>query len=897
MVTGRISRMLQETKKDKALETYLFEKLSSTDRPFRWLQILKEQGYFDPSKNPSPEKVREDSYVVPQWKILGYLDNVSKHLRITPEKEIIELLLSIIDPIIDKRVENYRTDWVIIKVLFNLPIEYITVDHIRFIKTALLTNPILISAEVMETVLPYLIRNNANELILVLLDIILDYNKRTTPLTTEYVSILDDYWLSELLKKFSRTIFDICGLQSTIIALSKIESITNEDKNKYIASVITIEDSTQNLSRDSFEIQSVFFVRNTLMWAEPKDARAIVRDLIKRDHSIFRRIAINTISYHYEELADVFWVLEREGNPLEDTWVTHELYEFFKNNCKKFNEEQLKTIVNWVETRKFSLPKEIIDSPREQEKYLALHRKEWLSALLESGKPNIKQIYEKYDQINPTEIEHPGFLIWFSGVTVSPEPQPVDFGAKTNLQIAQYLASQGDAASFRVSTKKNSERLSRDMKPFLSISREMQHALLAGLYDAWESGEDIVWDELLDFVLAIIEQSSLWQEQQDGHIYIDWIVAKIAELIGIGIKDETRCLSEDLLPKVEQILLMLAERDRSKLLRVTSLGLVNASLNSPKGAIFTTMVYYSLRYARLKKEWSRPTRLYFEKCLAEDSTPIEFYVTFGLYLYSIYSIKPAWVKENINRIFPKEREESWRASFTGFLFGASRIYKEIYEILKANNHYLKALDTVFEDKYTMRRLIDHISVGYLNDLESLDDSESLICQIISRRDPKQLSDMTNFFWTLRNKISDEQRKKVVPLWQKIIQESGPAKDDTRIRSVLAGLSRWITLLDRLDEETTHLLMTSASCLKKDYNLISFGENLMEHVEMSPDKVGEILLSMTNAGVFLTYKVENAQRLVRSLYERNEKEKADEICRLYARRGFFFLKEIYEEYNP
>ena len=102
MVTEKVSRILQEITKDSALETYFFQKLGSTDKPFRWLEILNERGYFDPQNNPIPQIVdeKEESYVIPHWNVLGYFENLSKHIKIKPNKRIIENFVEIIDSII-----------------------------------------------------------------------------------------------------------------------------------------------------------------------------------------------------------------------------------------------------------------------------------------------------------------------------------------------------------------------------------------------------------------------------------------------------------------------------------------------------------------------------------------------------------------------------------------------------------------------------------------------------------------------------------------------------------------------------------------------------------------------------------------------------------------------------
>lgn len=908
MVTEKVSRILQEIKKDKALETYFFQKLGSTDKPFRWLEILKERGFLDPQNNPVPQRVddKKESYVIPHWNVLGYFENLSKHIKIEPNKRIIENFVEIIDSIINyrdvegNRIENYRTDWAIVKALFNLPIEYITVNHIKFLKTALQTSATLISGEIIKTVLPHLIRNNSKTLMIEFLKICLDHRKEITPYFSRYVSILGDYWFNELLKKFKTDIYEVCGLEAAKIGISKIESIINENRSEYsIGYIVTIEDSQHNLE-DTYKVQSVFFVRDILIYAGPERIKSMVKNLLQKDHSIFKRLALYVISYYYDELNEIFW--KTEENPLEEIEIKHELFDLFKNNCEKFTDEQLERILFWIETKKYVPPEQISEKPEEIEKFLAYRKKEWLLSLLGSNYKKIQETYREYDQKNPTKIEHPGFLIWFSGVFVGPEPKPIEreLVNRPNQEIVEYLNSQGNPESFRITVKRNPKKFSKDMKPFLNLSREMQHALLSGLYDAWRSNDDFSWDELLSFILMIVEDEVFWKQEHEGSNLKDWIVRKAAELVEIGTKDDVHSFDERLLPLAEKILLILAEKDKSELFTTTDL--VNSVLNSPKGAIFSAMIYYSLRSVRIKKngKWNEKIKRYFEKSINKGTLQIELFVTLGLYLIAIYyHLEQDWVKENINKILPKDHEENWKAALNGYLFASSRVYKEIYELLKTNNHYHKALDTTFEEEFITRRLVEHITVGYLNSFEILEDKKSLIYHVIMRNDPKQLSYLVNFFRraSIRDSLTEELKGRIAPLWEKLVQVLEQAENDLKIQEVLVSLSNWITLVDELDQKKVDLLKASIRYMKADYRLAFFIENLLKHVDKTPDEVGEFVLEMLNTGLFVTIKEKNLQHLVRRLYEQERKDIADKICYLYARKGIFFLKEVYDEYNP
>lgn len=263
-------------------------------------------------------------------------------------------------------------------------------------------------------------------------------------------------------------------------------------------------------------------------------------------------------------------------------------------------------------------------------------------------------------------------------------------------------STEGLAATLRDGVLETPERFAADMTPFLNVQRAYQQALLWGLYDAWRANKDFAWDGVLDFILQIIKPDEFWNEEQaKGSRPRDWLISQTADLIEEGIRDDGHAFDAKLLPRAEEILLTLVKRTESEL---TQMGdLTTSVLNSEKGKIFSAMVNYSLRYARLfrreqTERWVETVKEDFNKRLDRLVEPsLEFSLTLGRYLPNLWYLDEKWVKDNINRIFPKEDEKHWQAAFTGYLF-YSRIYSDIYALLREQGHYDKALQTQFNDE-------------------------------------------------------------------------------------------------------------------------------------------------------------------------------------------------------
>jgi hypothetical protein len=907
-----VDRIFQIIRNDKPIENYFFKKLASTDNPFPWIRHLKERGYLNPKNNPPPQEV-------PYWNVLGYLENVATQNSKNPSGEITELLLDTINSILDPRIDNHLTDRTIVKIIFTLPLEQITDEHFEFIRASLKSKggTTLIAPEIEKTSLQKLIDNEANGLVLKLMDVIFEYQEADSEVLDRYSSVMGKFWFNSLLKKCKPAIAELCGTEAAEIAISKVRIITEEGASRFNRIWIpTIEDHQQTTFTDRYECQMVHFVRDMFERSEPDQIKAKINNLINEEHPIFKRIAVHTINYHYRDLNELFWNWKK--NPLDEHELKHELYELLNDNCSSFTKEHIEKVLRWIESKNYYVPTEITDDKERIGELLAGHKKEWLLAILKTDDPDVLTSYEKYNKICTTELDHPGFDYWSEGGTswgtISPI-EKVELLDKSNEEIEECLITYkeeqgwnkpsigGLSEILRNSVSENPEKFANNMTPFLTVQRTYQHALLWGLLEAWRAKKDFAWDGILNFTSQIIESDEFWNEKygEGSWNYRNWIVSQIADLIKEGTKDDNHAFDAELLPHAERILLLLVEKTESDLSEIDDI--VTSVLNSSKGKIFSAMINYSLHCARLfRKEqgerWAETIKEDFDKRLNREVEPsLEFSVTLGEYLADLYyRLDEKWVRSNINRIFPKDNHEHWEAAFTGYLFYRSTVYKDLYFLLRGNGHYAKGLETNFSDHHITERLVQHICLGYIEEWEKLDDDKSLITRLIKNGNVNHLSAIVGFFWMQRDKLTDKIKVKVKPLWKTLFDMLSEDEENTEYQKIIASLAEWLSLIDELDEQTTEWLKLSAK-YQTDYGASFFTDYLLKHASKTPVTVGGIYLEILKAGVYHpTYKEEDIQMIVRVLYEQNQKETADRICNLYLEKGFDFLRTIYENHR-
>lgn len=916
----KVSGVMQIIKNDEPQRDHFFEELAFSANPFPWLSCLIEEGYFNPRKNPVPYEVKSSPvfYTVPVWTILKYLENVSIKNEESQIKEITEKIVIIIDSIIEyrddngQRVENFRTDAAVIRVFACLPKEYIKKQYIEFVRLAIESkwNIKLIDSEIGKLLLPKLIEKEAIERILDLLDILLDYKGGVTNFD-ENSPLVDSYWLEVALAEHKPAIAKLCGVEAAKKALDIMAKITKSNKihfnNVWIP---TIEDYSQNDFKDRYDCQLVYFIRDMMVLSKPEQTKGIIENLLLEDHPIFKRIALFTIDQHYDDLNGLFWDLT--DNPLEKPGIKHELYELLKNNCKQFSVEQLKKVLDWIESKDYTVYSN--HSLEQQSRYLAYKKKEWLTALGEAKDERVAEAYEKYNAIEPSEHPHPGLNTWLESY-LEEERAPkivVEISGKTNYEIAAYLKSfkptgeWGDTTlydvqdGFRKYITNNPDQFSMYLNPFLDISHNFQCSLFLGLSESWKTGKDYSLVEIFSFILAIIKSEKFWEEATEAGDSNNEVINEIVNFIKTGTRDDKHSFGIEFLSIVEEVLLILAKRTKSDITETEDI--ITTVLNSTKGNIFEAMVFYSLKHYRLHKSeknasWVTSIRDDFTMRLDREIEPtIEFPTTIGRYLNYIYTLDKNWVIDNIDFIFPFDDAQRWKVAFTGYTFGMSQVNKDLYILLRDKGHYNNALTTTFSDKNTMERIVDQICVGYLEDWEKLENEDSLITELLNSGSINQIVEIVSFFWMHRKNVSDNIKNKIKPLWKSVLDKLVASESQYEYKRAISDIIKWVSLVDEIDEQVFGYLEKSVKYLEVNHNSPFLVEYLSEHVSSTPSKVGQIYLKILEEDIFPEYDKGKIQKIVETLYKKGEKEMAYRICNIYLLKGITFLNSLYEQYK-
>jgi len=918
----------------EAYQYYFFKRL----RRLAWLKSLKISGFFD--RNPQPIEVENQtgSYTVPRWSVLDYLEWCSTQIEKSKDPQYGEDLIDIIRSVSKyrdqngKRVDNEITDWSFIKIIANLPAQFVQISDIEMIGTFFESRweSTLVGSEVGSNLLPALLNRGEKEKSLKLFDIITTVKWSSKRGDFEPDSIIDTYWFNDLLERNKDRLASICPQEAAEILVSRIEEITERKPAEFnIFEIAAVEEHPQNeLHKDRFHNTLVRATRdllNALVKKDQKIANGVLAKLLTREHPIFRRIALCVAGMNWEVCSDLYQHFAGR-QMFNDYNIRHEVYKLLSDNFSLFPLKEKEKIISWIELG----PDRAYDE-QDNEAQLAYWRQQWLLALVPSGYSKAAKLYEKYKAITKVEPEHPDFSSW-TEVGWGPDPSPIAVDIllkKTNSEIAEYLityketerkwrapSKEGLENALFEAVKANPTKFDSDIQPFVKIPINYQYEIIRGLRKAWEEKRDIVWEQVLAFCGELISSPEFWGRfwQDSEYNYKDILISEIADLITEGTKDDSRAFHPDYLPTAEKILLTMLEKIESK--SEDSDDLLFEVSNSAKGRLLTALVNYSLRIARLSPtkataKWSERIKAEFTRRLDPSVEPdAKFFLTLGRYLANLYYLDGQWVETNINRIFPKEIEEYWQAAMEGYLL-SGRVYSHIYDLISKNSHYEKAIDTEFRNKEARKHLIRHLCIGYLLEKDNIDDKSSYFLKCIDGWNLESVIEMISFFWLQREYLLDKenssnqanqlelaskQKSLILNFWRilyGLLRTKGEYTEGEQ--KVASDLTRLSCYLDAIDEESLNWLTFSAKYIDKNFNSPFLIEYLLRLCDVSPTQVGIVYIEMLN-GTTPTYNKEHIRSIITKLYEGGETSAANRICNIYGSRGIEFPRDIYESYN-
>lgn len=821
----------------------------------KWFDALDDRGYFAPTANLAPVPAKEEGYVtVPFWPITDYLVATSPELLADENRVYAKRVLGVIRAVTQAAVEqefgNYRTWWQFSKIIQNIPIDLITPDDLGYVDYWLEDRYErgLVACSLGEKWLVAMLEQPSDEakaIALALLKLLYKasfFTKKLGDSERQEGRFRFDRWHAEkITEAVAGRSGQVLGNQAVQVFKDELERVVEAMDNDGWSSLwrAAIEDHAQNHAADDVEDVLVVGLRESLdahVHEAPADAVAVVAELMESPRQIFKRVAIFTIGQNFQQLSSLI-----EGMITEDHFAVsfqhemwhllHDCYPFFPALAKQRVQEIIAQMA--VED----------DEGNPNPKATAYRQATWLAAIRNHDEA-LHTRYRECVALAGAEPDHPDFSsYWSSGPVVHESPKArEELLAMSVDELIAYLDAYEDPGHFsepgleglanalKAATKAAPLEFVPQLERFAGLDSAYVYVLIEAFSELWTEKKELAWDDvwqsLLNFCEAVIQREDFWlaeNAEQRTHFVANryWVVGSIGRLIESGTKSDDHAFSPQFLEQAKGILLTLMDKESGEEFKLDG-DAVFVAINSPRGRCLEALINLALRSCRLADKggighdeaWGALQPIFDNELAKPDAGEYEFITLLVNYLPNFLYMSTKWVSDNLSRIFDQENYQKWLCAMQAYAY-VNNVYEEIYNHLKSNQHFIRALDDENLKDKVSEKIIQNIVIAYLDNYESLQDETSLIRQLFVRGNPDELSQLIWFVWTLRKKDYESLYRKVMELWARLLQAIDTSSREGR--KLASKLTTWSVFMTSVDDTNRDLILQVAAFAEEEYN--------------------------------------------------------------------------------
>ncbi|MCP4582005.1 MAG: hypothetical protein GY839_10325 [candidate division Zixibacteria bacterium] len=671
--------------------------------------------------------------------------------------------------------------------------------------------------------------------------------------------------------------------------------------------------------------------------AEDSNFDEVIRDFLgkKYHYAIFIRFVLYICDVGWNKYKTRFWELI-EG-PFKEQIFSNlhyeaEVYSLLESNIHSFSNAEKGKLEGIIESLSFAKRLKDIDS-HEIEKAKKYWRQKWYSSL--KSDEHFKKLY--IDLKEETKIEEE-YMFRERAVKIGSGPSPLTKDEIiTKLEdgtLIDYFNSfktehpwkgpttAGLAEAFQEIVKDNPELLIDNIEQFVKVNYYYNYHAFLAIRDAFNEKKQINWEKLLTFIKLYISQdefknNKLTQGESERDANNKWIIQTIGWLIRDGCTDDNWAIPLEYYDILKEILIIAINSQDMKKTEAHNNPVAEA-LNTAYGCSLSAIVYLELRRLRvagikdksLKPLMDDELKILYDSCL--DNNIPEAYTIIGQFFPNLSFIDSVWTMKKIKYFKELKDESLWYAFMYGYLFGC-RQNTGSYRFM--TDHYTRALSLKKTDDEFRELLSDHISVGYiLSHLTGFDkfDLKGLFGELIKNWNYEIIEHILSSFRREGYAIKERELVKendkdilnrILKFWELIYdkyKDEDPDKFTIDDKKLLADTANFLDLIDVIDEKYYKMLLLSAPYIHTNWNEPRFIKKL-NIIKDNGDKkkisefVGKIFLVMSKT-YLPDFKKEHIEELVKFLFENGNRSDAVRICEAYAKKGSFFLKELYDKFE-
>lgn len=892
-----------------------FDLLVKRGEPEKYFDALKERGFFDPARNSGPVPSTNPGFVhIPIWHAVTYLQAVAKRAAETNDDTLSEKILQVIRDVSNFRdsksgepTDNFQTYFRFADIMGSLPVRCVKLDDLRLIRTWLSSkfDRAMIAHSLGKGLLKGLLASGTEQDIkkaCVIVEECMAFewsSEERRGLTKELVTLADDYWLKEMLNAYARELGEKAGGDAVSIFERGLRAIFSDERRSYGSTLWrpAIEVSAQNLDWHGVENRFVEGMRDTLEgWldAKPEVAAEYVANALKDESEIIRRIALHSVTEHFELLRESFETVITPG--LFTSGQRHELYRLLTQKFGELSAAGKAAVIDSI--HKLS-PPSTGENPARRLKFI---QREWLSSIKNHAEAATWFSQLASDPELGPSSDHPDFLTYHE---MRHGPGPAPFGSDSLIAFAEdgSLVNRlngftemdpwkgptigGLVAALEGAVAANPNTFLPLLETFHGAKVAFQHALIQGFKRVFDPSNDkkpdfdwnSAWPKLMAFFTKCIGAPDLWEpteEQQRLELVPtnDWMRLLVASFLEAGTRDDKTAYPAVLLPQGWAIIRTLLDHARESELSLRDP--MTHALNTEKGHVIGAMYNHALRVCRLENDATKSTETAWASLKDAFDAEIakccnanyDFSTLSASYIANLDFMSREWLVENVVALFPAAAyPNNFKVAIGGLAYGTPT--RRLYQLLASKGIFADALAVKLEDRHGRERIVEWVSLAYLWDDEELD---SPIVKKVFSGGPDDLEIMTNFFWSVRgDKLTDRQKAKIFAFWDRCLAWS---RSQTKVpQQLLARLGRLAEYVETLDEQAKERLLGTVPYVHNEYATDAMVEELARLVDTSPAATAEILERMLDASA-PTYDLDDKlKNLIENLAERGQRDAA------------------------
>lgn len=848
-----------------------------------FFDALEHAGLFGPEKNLAPVPANDPGYVrIPYWSALDFLLGCAKLAGERNDAQLAFKVLKVVRAVSTARdkdgsvKDNYHTFRVFAEILGQLPVSTITAEDLQLIPVWLdskFDRGMVGHALDVGILTKCLSSNDANDwskacLVLAFCTVLRwEDDSALGDSRKKPVTVVDDYWLKEIIDHHSHAFGFKAGRVAADIFLERVRDVYREERRGHASwlSRPAVEEHTQNHVWDGPHNRFVEGLRDVLLsWIDHDlgGARTFLETLLRDDDEIVRRISIYVLGQRWNVLSSLYIsVCDAE---LFEAGQIHELYELLRANFDAFSEPERVATLQAI--RKITLPGKVEDSKR----LLKRTQRNWLSAMVGKGYEPVDSWFNELsaDPAIGTLSDHPDFHAYMESWS-GPGPTPYQaqellaFVGDGSLVERLNAFEQGDSwrgpttralvDALEEAVAQTPSEFLPTIFEFLHAKRPFQYGLLNGFKRAWEAPAEkrpavdwgCTWIVLTDFFEKLVGNPNFWAEKvvedQDLTPTRDWIPPVIAEFLRSGTRKDEKAYSPDLMPRTWSLIsLLLANAEQLDNPRDDAM---TQAINSSKGKAIEALFSHALRACRLSDQkvgehaiaWAKMKPVFDQEILLCKEANYEFSTLTANYIANIDYMNHDWLNANIGNIFPKESLTNFQCALEGLAYAPAT--RPVYSLLIDGGVVDFALRQVFNGRHAREKLLERIALAYLwgdEEINGLRFSYLFEAGLV-----EDLEQVAGFLWSVNNQeLSRMQVERILEFWNQCVVFSQTLSEPPT--KLLSKLGRLACYLKEVGDREQAWLLSVAQYVHVGYNTDDFIEELERLVDVSPDNISVVL---------------------------------------------------------